>query len=250
MRRIVVAGILAAVVVVGSAGPAWGSVIQVSFSSDFTQGEKDCAMAAVSEWEAAIQNNYTFANVYMDIGNDIPGALAGTQMGFGGGFFIPPLQPWDYSVEMHIELTQGYLSQISFDTSSAAPGMYDGLSIFLHELGHALGFSNWYDSFAAHLVTQGDGSRLYEDGALSVGITPESQGTHMADANYPNDLMNAGLPAGVRRPISQIDLAILSDAYGYTVPEPATLLLIGVGTAALLAARRRRKGGAAIRRAG
>jgi hypothetical protein len=188
----------------------------VTFSNDFSQQEKDCALAAVAEWQVAIQDNYTFANVYMDIGNDIPGALAGTQVYLSGGFYIPPIPPWAYGVEMHIELTQTYLSQISFDTSSVASGLFDGLSIFRHELGHALGFSSWYESFADNLVAQSDGSRLYEHGGLSVGITPDNQGTHMADANYPDDLMNAGLPTGVRRPISQIDLEILSDAYGYT----------------------------------
>jgi hypothetical protein len=194
---------------------AWACQIQAVFSSDFTQQEKDCALAAISEWQCAIQNNFTFANLQFDIGTDTPG-LAGTQMNWVGDGPAP--SPWWPGVSMEIQLSANYISQISFDATGPVPSnMYDGLSIFRHELCHALGFDEWYDAFNLHLGTDAAGARTYHAFAgFSVGITPQGQGTHMDDSNYPDDLMVAGLPPGVRRPISAIDLAVLSDAYPYT----------------------------------
>jgi hypothetical protein len=177
-------------------------------------------MAAVADWESAIPNNITFSNVYMQNGTDIGTALASTAIEYAGGYMPYPTQPWysQYTAQI-IEFNSNYLSQTSFDPVNPVPaGMYDGLSIFLHELGHALGFSDQYAAFSANLTTDGSGNRFYADGPLVVGLTPYSQGTHISDSRYPNDLMVANLGTGVRRGISNVDLQVLSDAYGYTIP--------------------------------
>jgi hypothetical protein len=218
MRTACLFGVMSLAALAVSSSPA--CIIQPIFDSSFTQQEKTCALAAVADWESAIPDNLTFSNVYMQNGTNIGTALASTAIQYAGGYMPYPTQPWysQYSAQI-IEFNSNYLSQTSFDPVNPVPaGMYDGLSIFLHELGHALGFSDQYDAFSANMTADGSGNRYYAYGPLVVGLTPYSQGTHMSDSRYPNDLMVAGLGTGVRRGISNIDLQVLSDAYGYTIP--------------------------------
>lgn len=232
------------VVVVASlmflAAQALGSEIHVSFSSEFTQQQKDCALAAVSEWQSAIRDSVTFANISMEIGTDISG-LAGAlvaQSSAGGDINLTPM-PWDSDVSVRIEVNRDYLSQIFFDPCGAVPSNeFDGLTIFRHELSHAVGFNDWYIAFSNHLTADSAGVRTYQGQDFILGITPESQGAHISDGRYSNDLMNAGVAPGVRRTISEMDLRVLSDAYGYQTPEPGTLAILSASLYGLIWKRR------------
>ena len=254
-------GFLAFCAVLGLTRAGRAAVITPTYdaNSNYTVQQKACAQAAIDEWESMIRDNYTFAHVQFEIGTDVGGGLAGTLVGTVPQPISPSkkpagpaplLDPWDPSVLIRIQLNTNYISQMCFDANSPPdPNLYDALTIFRHELGHGLGIDDWYADFSGKLTTAPDPNyRTYTGSDFSVLFTGSAQGTHIADANYPGDLMLPTLGTGVRKDISQIDLRILSDAFGYTVPEPATLLLIGVGSAGLLAARRRRKGGATASR--
>jgi hypothetical protein len=208
-------------------GPA--AVISATFSADYTAQEIAAAQAAIDEWQSMIQDNYTFANVQFEIGTDVGGGLAGTLVGTvpepilgsekpaGPG---PVVDPWDPSVLIRIQLNTNYVSQMSFDAGSPPdPTKYDALTIFRHELGHGLGIDEWYADFSAKLTDGPGANRTYSGSDFSVVFTG-SPSSHIADASYPGDLMVPTLGIGVRRDISQIDLRILTDAFGYTVPEP------------------------------
>ena len=87
----------------------------------------------------------------------------------------------------------GWYSQI---TEPVANGRYDLFTVLLHEMGHIYGFNTSYDAFnavVADYVSQLDTSTL-----------------HAADSS---DLMYATLATGVRKYISELDVAIISSAY-------------------------------------
>ena len=79
-------------------------------------------------------------------------------------------------------------------------------------------------------------------------LTTASDGTHLNDAIHPNDLMTTFRSRGERVVPSNLDLAILSDAFGYTVgspgnpvPEPNTLFGFVTGLSVLVIATRNRR---------
>jgi len=245
---------------------ASAAVINATFDSGYDADggiRMACAQAAIDQWEATIISDITFANAVrfriVDMGTS--GILAETSIAAGGysplmaeglwsspegvsgfveyGFGIP-LDPWGSDTYVTIDLNSAYLDQMFFGgPAGAVPGdKYDALTIFRHELGHAVGFSAAYADFAAKL-TDGPGSdRTYNGDGFTVELTGASQGTHVLDSA---DLMSPTLGTGVRQDVSSDpDLRVLSDAYGYVTPEPATLALMAVGVVAGLVARRRR----------
>ena len=116
---------------------------------------------------------------------------------------------------------------------------YDGLTLALHELFHAIGFTANYDNFADNLyATPGagangipDGSRVYSTdgtvGGILMTLTPSDLATH-ADpdatgaAPWPatgydqsDDLMQPFLPLNTVRLPSDALWAVLDDAFGW-----------------------------------
>jgi hypothetical protein len=117
----------------------------------------------------------------------------------------------------------------------AAAGAFDLLTVIQHELAHALGFSIFYSAFAGHLVDTPDGNRAYVGPTVTARLTGAGAGTHILPEEHPFDLLNPELQPGDRLSPSPLDLALLQDAFGYslsparplqTVPEaPASLLV-------------------------
>lgn len=243
---------------------ASAAVINATFDSNYTAERQACAQAAIDQWEATIINNITFANAVrfriVDMstqGNPLAAtSIAGGEYsplmaeglwsspeGVSGlvayGFGIP-LDPWGSDTYVTIDLNSAYLGQMFFGgpADPVPGGQYDALTLFRHELGHAVGFSAAYGDFAAKL-TDGPGSnRTYNGDGFTVELTGAGQGTHVTDSA---DLMSPTMGMGVRQDVSSDpDLRVLSDAYGYVTPEPATLALMAVGVVAGLVARRRR----------
>ena len=140
--------------------------------------------------------------------------------------------------------------------SGPAAGAVDLLTVMQHELGHALGFSIFYPSFAARVVDAPDGNRTYIGSTVTARLTGAGGGTHTLPEEHPFDLMNPELLLGHRLNPSPLDLALLHDAFGYdvspaqpvqAVPEPPALILMGL---AWLVGAKRLRGMTAAARAG
>jgi hypothetical protein len=139
----------------------------------------------------------------------------------------------------------------------------DAVSLFAHEIGHALGFSGWWGvpdassrrDYAStwDQNTRYDGSALYFAGpaatALYGAAVPITLGNnwHVGNATGPgsdllSDLMNGvTLQRGLRYGVSPLDLAMLEDM-GIAlapVPEPGTWALMLMGLAAVTTASRK-----------
>jgi hypothetical protein len=125
---------------------------------------------------------------------------------------------------------------------------YDLLSILHHEMTHILGFSTFYPRFASKVGPSDFGvPRVYQGSSFATLLTGASDGTHLFDTplddsylfHHP-DLMMAFQSRGERVLPSALDLAILSDAFGYdvdapdtAVPEPGPFSLLGASLCVL-----------------
>ena len=138
--------------------------------------------------------------------------------------------------------TQGHFVA---DPAGPAARRFDLLTVINHEMAHALGFSIRYPLFNAHVAHGSDGTRRYQSARLDVPLS--SAGTHVATGAYPYDAMTDLLSSAERRPISALDLLILSDAFGYDVlpprehplPEPTAVELFGLTATVIVAGRAR-----------
>lgn len=147
----------------------------------------------------------------------------------------------------------------------------DARSVFLHELGHALGFNGWrddvsgalpasyastYDALVGTLPGESTGN-LYFFGAAAQAVyggpVPLTFGSYRHVGNAAGqvggdlllDLMNGVyFLQGRRYTVSELDLAILRDvglaSAVATVPEPETRWQMAIGILMLAAVRRRR----------
>jgi hypothetical protein len=153
----------------------------------------------------------------------------------------------------------------------------DAVSLFAHELGHALAFNGWWYPPLGQpplhygstwdLLTYYDGSALYFTGAAAMALygdrVPLTVGNnfHVGNATGPGsdlvgDLMNGvAFSRGTRYDVSALDLAMLADMGlpiappvrlpTAPVPEPPAALLLAAGLAVLAGWRGRRAGGRA-----
>jgi hypothetical protein len=249
------------------AGPASAMVMTATFDTNYTGAEQACAQAAINQWQSTITSATTFANSVrvriVDLGTT--GILASTTIESGGysalmveGEWLPTppgggggggggsaVTPWDISTFVTIDLNSERVDAGDFSfvgpSDPVVGGKYDALTIFRHELCHAVGFSATYTDFAAKVTPVPDPYRTYTGtgNSFTVELTGAANGTHVLGNT---DLMSAALGTGVRRDISSDpDLEVLMDAYGYTTPEPATLAFVAIGLASVVAARRRRR---------
>jgi len=110
----------------------------------------------------------------------------------------------------------------------------DALTVVKHEIGHALG---WIDTVGCNFmkkVIEVDGNRFYDkngDKKFDDGDYDLKDGSDWGGhAQAEDELMSAEQEPGKRFHPTDAYAKILGDAYGYGVtPEPATMLLLGVG---------------------
>jgi hypothetical protein len=170
--------------------------------------------------------------------------------------------------DVRIQMNADYLAhELWFDPEpalrrAAVPTeQTDAVSVFAHELGHALAFNGWWDQPNGKLpgdhastwdqLTRHDGSALFfvgpEATALYGAAVPITLGNnfHVGNAFGPGsdllpDLMNGvAFHRGMRYDVSPLNLAMLDDmgVVLSPVPEPQTWALMLLGLAVL--ARRR-----------
>lgn len=186
------------------------------------------------------------------------------------------MDPNGAAADLRIQLNSDYVAnELWFDPKPKQRGTIvpvdrtDAVSLFAHELGHAIAFNGWWDEpqdrmpldygSTWDLNTYYDGSMLYFTGAAAMelygGWVPVTAGNNWhignaagAGSDLLGDLMSGvSLYRGTRYEVSALDLAMLTDmgVTMATVPEPQTALLLATGLAALGGLGRRRSGAAA-----
>ena len=179
------------------------------------------------------------------------------------------IDPNGNAPDLRILLNEAYLlEELWFDPEPARrstpvlASRTDAVSVFAHEVGHALAFNGWWNEPLARwhrdfgspwdLATFDDGSLRYFSGAKAMSLyggpvaVTAGNNWHIGNSAGPgsdllDDLMN-GLyfKRGTRYDVSALDLAMLADM-GIaleTVPEPSTVWLLAAGLAGGLGLRR------------
>jgi hypothetical protein len=184
------------------------------------------------------------------------------------------MDPNGSKADLRIEIGKEYLlKDLWFDpeparrSTAVLADKIDAVSVFAHEIGHALAFNGWWNEPQARwqrgfgstwdLLTYDDGSLRYFTGARAMslygGPVPVTTGNNKhignsvgAGSDLLGDLMNGvAFEYGARYDVSPLNLEMLADmGIGLaTVPEPPTGLLLAAGLAGLLGFGRLRAGG-------
>lgn len=130
--------------------------------------------------------------------------------------------------------------------SPVAPGKADFYSVALHEMMHAIGIgvsqswsnlvdgTDWLGSNVGSLLGTGENVIDSDGGHISTDLVS----TRISDGTLQDPVMSPSIFLGQRKTLTVLDIAFLNDIGLATVPEPSTLLLLGLG--ALCLGHRRR----------
>lgn len=183
------------------------------------------------------------------------------------------IDPNGNEADLRILIDKVYLrDELWFDpeparrSTAVRAGKIDAVSVFAHEVGHALAFNGWWNEPQARwnrdygstwdLLTYDDGSLRYFTGTRAMSLygspVPVTAGNNWhignpvgAGSDLLGDLMNGvAFEHGIRYDVSPLNLEMLADM-GIalaTVPEPPTGLLLAAGLAGLLGFGRQRAG--------
>jgi hypothetical protein len=252
--------IFASLIAIGLCVKASGAVI-VPTISGFTGSERHVLDYAIDYWQQLIAEPLTVHVSF--IKEALAGDLLGVSSDFmqsangfpaGGhvqidnregsviGWFVDP------TPALNEEFLSGFTPyHLRGRLGTPAGEDYDLLTVLNHELAHIFGFTVSYSRFESHLSDADFGLREYHSNGVSAVLVPAFQGTHLNDAVHPNDLLITDRSRGERVFPSDLDLAILSDAYGYrlqspagnSVPEPYTFLSVACGLLMIAVATRK-----------
>lgn len=222
--------------VVDTAISYWSQVIQ-----DFHWADSDITQFSLTiEVDTLDDTTLAEAEGDHDDSDDTPYAATITidNDAASGGWFVDP------TPRNNSEFLGGIVDR---DVATGAIPGTDLLTVMLHEIGHAVGFSESADGFEeddlkiGEFLTdtgvddpRGDGENLevFRAGFVSAAMTDRG-GLHVNEDNIPydgrvyagaNDLLNASVSGNTRKLISNLDARILEAAYGYTVRLPSTIL--------------------------
>ena len=229
------------------ASPAAPSAILPTYTN-VGEPERAVVEAAISRWEDLLPGSLVF-NVAIEA------SFLGGTLAFSSEFVEENGVPIGASITFDdgTSGTPWFIDETPFDDVEFRSGhnpfhgeaggfgpaaeAFDLLTVMQHELGHALGFSMFYPSFAARVVDAPDGNRTYTGSTVTARLTGAGGGTHTLPEDHPFDLMNPELMLGHRLNPSPLNLALLHDAFGYdvssaqpvqAVPEPPALILMGL----------------------
>jgi hypothetical protein len=241
------------------------SAVIVPTISGFTNTERHVLAHAIDYWQQLVADPLTVHVSFTKeaLGGDLLGVSSNFHESLDGlpldasvqidnregsviGWFVDP------TPELDEEFVSGFTPYHQRGRLATPAGEdYDLLTTFNHELAHVFGFTVSYSRFQSHVVDAEFGLREYHGNGVSAVLTPAFDGTHLNDALHPYDLLTAFRSRGERVVPSDLDLAILSDTFGYdlrppaggSVPEPHTFISVAGGLSLLfIAARRRRPG--------
>jgi len=219
---------------------------------------------AISEWTAVLQAVNPGVKDDIDITFDFTNAGTGSYLGQwqGSGSASVGIDrlPWENTSHIiHFNADQLDSSLANYGWWDPTPGddgsdqpfvAWDLLSVARHELGHALGFTSFYvyDNGTVDelypweaLITNDGGNAIFDQGGLNAQMASLSNIGHLGNTGNSLDaLMTSNIPNGTRREISQLEIDMLTMAYGYasTIPEPSALLLATLGALGILRRRR------------
>jgi hypothetical protein len=212
--------------------------ITPTFSGDsWTNSQQSVVFQAITDWTSRLQ--FPDGNI-----QDIPITFQLTPVGTQSGAFlaqwqyqgdIPVPHPYSPDITHTIVINSSFQSVESYSLQGPVAGQYDMLTAIRHELGHSLGFVA--DAYADSTWLLHVAGGAFDPGGLNVPIMEDC-----AHVNNSTDLMYYALPTGVRRDISDTDVAMLSLGYGYTIilaPEPASCCILALPAFFLFSRSRR-----------
>ena len=177
----------------------------------------------------AIDNRLFSGNVLADGGPDayaLTGATfngkpvydTGTAIKLRGGGDINGAAP-EIDIGLTVDSIRNYLSFKTDDSAAVPAGRYDALSVFLHEIGHGLGFidtgdfasfpgAGVFDTFVQNGKFTGANAEAAAGMPLGIALEPGSL-SHVSESGaFGGDLMSPALTAGTNVHISALDLVI------------------------------------------
>lgn len=247
----------------GAAMGAWGNHLQGS---------------ANIEIEVRISNSLAHASGHSATSAYFGESAAGSVWQQGMAYEIATgIDPNGTDADVIIDLNPNYMAnQLWFDpdpvarTAAVATGRTDAMSVFIHEIGHALAFNGWgnhtdgttpagwgVSTWDQHVSF--DGTNMFFNGPAAMAVygapVPITTGNNFHFGNSPasgrpgadlvDDLFNGWVfYNGQRYAIGALDVAVLSDtglAVAAPVPEPATYAMLAIGLAGVCGAARRRR---------
>ncbi len=132
-------------------------------------------------------------------------------------------------------------------TTAVGFGMSDLYSVALHEMLHAIGIGTYglwdaqvsgTDWLGAEVIAlQGSGVGLIDGGGghIATGV----MSPRLSDGVMQEVVMDPNLTTGTRKELTELDLAFLRDLNFTTVPEPSTMILMGLAALGWAGHRRR-----------
>lgn len=200
-----------------AAKPSQGKfTIDESFEN-FNLGQQIPVYFAIREWEALIdssgfnRSNFPILFRFGPLNPDNVQALT-TPSADGNGNLVSAEITFDNdgSTNWFIDNSPGDDSEF---TGSNPPQGIDLLSVTRHEIGHALGW-NTSKRVTVHLSGNTFNPTLLNIATTTVG------GFHTDPNVHANEIMNPGIGAGIRRPISLYPaVAMVSKAFHYWIPR-------------------------------
>ncbi len=182
---------------------------------------------------AIIIDNSLFGSGVLAVGGAAYGATGATFNGqtvydtaadikLHGGADINGSDP-DMAVGLTVNAIRNLLSFKTDDNATVPSGRYDALSVFLHEIGHGLGFADAsegggfpgvgvFDTFVQNgKFTGSNAVAAAGNPSGGVPLEPGSLSHIKENSNYANDLMSTAVSAATNVHISAIDLGVLTD---------------------------------------
>jgi hypothetical protein len=244
--------LLAAVVVLCASPLAHGFTITPTFSNspttdasaqNWTATEEAVVMEAVSDWTSILSYTDPSQNIPMTFQFTAAGTAPGAYLGLWVGNYSANegdnVTPWSPDMTQIVNINTDFMvpragsPTLVFTTGGipVAQNTWDALSVLRHELGHALGLTTLYTSFAtgstpdpnsyllSHVNVTGTSAVFDQSpGGLNIPLASFTNVEHVADNN---DLMSVSLNNGVRKSMSFTDIEELSATQGYAVTIPA-----------------------------